>query len=794
MKLGLTGRAVATCAAALALVAVTLGSLVYAVDGFRAESALSTRSEQVLATANQLGATLFYVSQGERGYLATGDLKFLHDYRMGLQSYDALAARLTRLVASRPDQARRVRGLLIAINAFQYGWADALAERAGGDLGPARQQMDSGKGEERLTAIIGRFDVFGAKEQQYAARHRAASSALAHRAVLISIAAFFGIVLLALLLVVLLNRTAVGPVRRLVGAMRCVGGGDLAVRADGQAVAEIGQLERGFNAMAESLEHHRDELESQHAELEAQQDEVERALVELAEQKETVEGLFEYAEQLAGQTEVAAAAALVLERMAEAAGADVGTLYLADDDGSLAPAASRGLDPATLLPEPSPLDGAAGVGDGGLHLPALGKDVVLHHELHVPLLQGHRALGVLMLGRLRPEPFTDDEQARLAHMADQSSVALGNVLSLANALRLGALNKALIDSVFDGIRLVDMDGNIMIENRRVVELLTVAAGAPPTGSFWDQAEAIAARTTDPEAARLALEDLRGDDSITNVFEYELADSGRILSRYAAPVWDTNGAQIGRLIVLREVTGERQLQRMKDEFVATVTHELRTPLTSIAGYVELLLDEQTGELTDDQRRFLGVVGRNTDRLVRLVGDLLFDSRLEAGMLELQPGPADVDSLVAEAVESARPAAEAHRLTLDASLGGLPELFADGPRIAQMIDNLLSNAVKFTPPGGSVHVSTALEGQRAFLSVADTGLGIPAAEKAQLFQRFFRASAATRGAIAGTGLGLAITKAIAEAHGGSITVLDTPGGGTTFRVELPLVATAAVKDAA
>jgi signal transduction histidine kinase len=229
---------------------------------------------------------------------------------------------------------------------------------------------------------------------------------------------------------------------------------------------------------------------------------------------------------------------------------------------------------------------------------------------------------------------------------------------------------------------------------------------------------------------------------------------------------------------------RELDRLKDEFVALVSHELRTPLTSIRGYLELVLDGEAGDLTDDQREFLGIVERNAHRLLALVGDLLFLAQVEAGKLSLELGAVDLSSLAAETVETARPLAEEKGVTLTLASGPLPLLAADRIRLAQLLDNLVSNGVKFTPSGGRVDVRVRGERGRAVIEVRDTGMGVPPGEQDHLFERFFRASKATEQAIPGTGLGLAISKAIVHAHGGRITVASEEGKGSTFRVDLPI----------
>jgi len=231
---------------------------------------------------------------------------------------------------------------------------------------------------------------------------------------------------------------------------------------------------------------------------------------------------------------------------------------------------------------------------------------------------------------------------------------------------------------------------------------------------------------------------------------------------------------------------RELDRLKDEFISLVSHELRTPLTSIRGYLELLLDGGAGELTRDQNRFLAVVDRNSKRLMHLVGDLLFLAQVEAGKLTLELADVDLDDVVAEAVEAAKPLADEKGLTLRAAVDASAPLVGDRGRLAQVVDNLVSNALKFTNEGGTVEVKVSSSNGEVVLEVCDTGIGIAAAEHAQLFDRFFRSSEATERAIPGTGLGLTIVKAIVDRHEGVIEVESGAGEGTTMRVRLPVTA--------
>jgi PAS domain S-box-containing protein len=229
--------------------------------------------------------------------------------------------------------------------------------------------------------------------------------------------------------------------------------------------------------------------------------------------------------------------------------------------------------------------------------------------------------------------------------------------------------------------------------------------------------------------------------------------------------------------------EARTEHMRQEFVATVSHELRTPLTAIEGWLDVLGSEEAGPLNEDQQRFLATVRRNSERLRRLVGDLLLSRQIETGQLSLELEDLDLTELAAESLDLVRASADAKGIELEAQLDGPALVHGDRIRLAQLLGNLLTNAVKFTPEGGAVRVAVSAGEHACRIAVSDTGIGIPRDERDRLFQRFFRATTATHGGISGTGLGLAISKSIAESHGGTIELVDRDGPGTEFVVELP-----------
>ena len=248
-----------------------------------------------------------------------------------------------------------------------------------------------------------------------------------------------------------------------------------------------------------------------------------------------------------------------------------------------------------------------------------------------------------------------------------------------------------------------------------------------------------------------------------------------------------GQPTGYLLVAHDVSRVREVIRLKDEFIGLVSHELRTPVSSIIGYVDLLREENDDPGAAEERlRYLEVIERNGNRLIRLVTDLLLAAQVEAGVDHLATSATDLAELVGLSIESLTPRIHSSGLSIRLDLAPGLIVRADPTRMSQAIENLLTNAIKFTPAGGEVSVSLVKINDCARITVADSGIGIPEEEIDQLFGRFFRASTAVQGAIPGIGLGLNIVNAIVRAHDGSINVFSTVGEGTSFVIDLPLLA--------
>ena len=240
----------------------------------------------------------------------------------------------------------------------------------------------------------------------------------------------------------------------------------------------------------------------------------------------------------------------------------------------------------------------------------------------------------------------------------------------------------------------------------------------------------------------------------------------------------------RILVIRNISVRRQTERLKDEFVATVSHELRTPLTSISGSLGLLAGQWASKLPESAARLLAIAHTNSQRLVRLINDILDIEKLESGHVVFNLSKVAVRPLVEHAIEDTRGFAQSYGVQV--RLGVMSDdadVNADPDRLAQVITNLLSNAIKFSPAGGEVLVAVEKNADDVRITVRDHGAGVPDDFKLHIFEKFAQADATSTRQKGGTGLGLSIVKQIVERLGGNVGFEDAPGGGAIFYVELP-----------
>jgi two-component system phosphate regulon sensor histidine kinase PhoR len=279
------------------------------------------------------------------------------------------------------------------------------------------------------------------------------------------------------------------------------------------------------------------------------------------------------------------------------------------------------------------------------------------------------------------------------------------------------------------------------------------------------------------------EALASDESVPRTLEFEGAD-GRVLRLHAVgfPLGDGRAA-VG---VFHDVTEIRRLEAVRRDFVANASHELRTPLTAIRGFAETLLASRLPH--EEARSYLEIILNHTERLSRLVDDLLALSRIEGGKLPLELGAVDVASISAALLRDMAPLFSSKSLDARLVAEPVPRAWANREALEQVLQNLLDNAAQYTDPGGKIEVRISSNRGVLRVRVSDTGIGIPEHEQSRVFERFYRVDKGRSRAAGGTGLGLAIAKHLVQAMGGTIALESQVGHGSTFSFTLPAAAPA------
>jgi two-component system phosphate regulon sensor histidine kinase PhoR len=362
----------------------------------------------------------------------------------------------------------------------------------------------------------------------------------------------------------------------------------------------------------------------------------------------------------------------------------------------------------------------------------------------------------------------DDELGALACALDE--LASGLTATLGSLQHERDRLAAILEAMVEGVLVTDGEGRIVLANRALREMFLVGrdvVGQSPIEAVRDaelhEVLAEASRTRAPASRELAVGGVRPRKVMARVAPLEAAGQGAVA-------------------VLSDVTELRRLETLRRDFVANVSHELRTPIAAVRAAVETLLDGAL-ERPEAAREFVAIIERHTERLHRLVEDLLELSRIEARELKLSLEPVEPAGAMARVAELFDLAAGSKRIRLVRDVAeALPRVHADRHALEQVLSNLIDNAIKYSPEGATVTVRARRYGEGVRLSVEDTGPGIEARHLPRLFERFYRVDAGRSRQLGGTGLGLAIVKHLAEAMDAAVSVDSTPGRGTTFHVDL------------
>jgi CheY-like chemotaxis protein len=379
-------------------------------------------------------------------------------------------------------------------------------------------------------------------------------------------------------------------------------------------------------------------------------------------------------------------------------------------------------------------------------------------------------LGLLYVASLKPNAFSDEDAENLQVLATQTAELLRRLS--ARLLDERRRMELMVESMADGVIMTDAAGEVFLINPASRQMLQLGEG-PVTAKYLKEKLGFypfdlirQVRTQEPLREELKLGD-------------------KFLHSIVSPVLDGTGTAVGVVVVLRDITERKALDRRKEEFVSIVSHELRTPLTSISGALDLVLQQYGQGLTDKQRRYIEMARESCGRLNTIVDDLLDVAKVERGKLTLQMNAVDLTALARDAVDRFRAAAEQKGLVLGVRATEEVRIVGDADRLTQVVNNLVSNAIKFTPEGGRVEVDIfGPEVSRSFvgISIWNNGVSIDEEHRERVFDKFEQIQSSNTRKVGGTGLGLAISRGIVEGHGGRIWVEGVPEG-TRFVVTLP-----------
>ena len=401
--------------------------------------------------------------------------------------------------------------------------------------------------------------------------------------------------------------------------------------------------------------------------------------------------------------------------------------------------------------------------------------------ISVPLIADGRPIGALTATSADPGTFSDEDLVALDAFADQAVVAVKNARLYQHVQERRSELEATLRGIGDAVVGTDARLRLTVLNPIAAQVFGLRRGV---------------------AAGQRLTEVIDNRDLVALFEETLASHDRPIIReislpapsgerpvnfyqaLASPLVGEGNEVLGAVVVLRDITHQKELDRVKSDFLSVVSHELRTPLHSIKGFVDIILMGKTGPVSDTQRDFLQTVQQQAEALQNMINDLLEFSRLEAGQVRLKIEPISLGQVVEGVVERLTPLAQEANLRLVSQVPvDLATIEADRARLEQVLTNLCSNAIKFTPANGTVTIRAADLGDRVQVSVADTGIGIPSNQLERIFERFYQVDGSSTRSYRGAGLGLTICKHIVEYHGGRIWAESAMGQGSTFHFILP-----------
>lgn len=406
-------------------------------------------------------------------------------------------------------------------------------------------------------------------------------------------------------------------------------------------------------------------------------------------------------------------------------------------------------------------------------------DVDVKSYVNIPVIIGHELLGLINISSSKPHLFDYDQAAVLFNITNQAAVAVGQLQTMLESEKGKLIG--IIAAMTDGVMMVDLENQLEIYNPAVVHLLELPAAR--TITMFDIVDSLAGKVD----LRTKIDEALAKSAPVTIKELVLRDKAFEIT--ITPVRDHAGSQRGAAVILHDVTSEKSLEKLRQEFTAMMVHELRAPLTAVRWSAESLLKHLADAKAQLEAASLKDSITNIDisatNMLELVNDLLDVAKVEAGKFDLNIQEYDLSDIVNDEIEIFKAQAESKHLTLNFITPGPIKVKCDKIRIGQVISNLLSNAIKYTDSGQiDVHLSSDTAKQQAVVAVKDSGLGVSREDLAVLFSKFKQLKSFDR-TKKGTGLGLVVSRGIIEAHHGKIWAESAGENlGSTFSFSLPL----------
>ncbi|MGA9225308.1 MAG: ATP-binding protein [Mesobacillus sp.] len=580
-------------------------------------------------------------------------------------------------------------------------------------------------------------------------------------------------------------------------------GRDAVIEVDSERNDELGILSVAFNRMVASIQENEQNLMAQNEELMAQQDELHAQQLELQEALEIVKGnelrlnsRNELVNKIANSLDKQEVLESVVMNMCPIIGAEKGIIAFIDDDSY----ASYGIatdgvkqfrsnllfsgivERLQMDRKPFIMKRDSRQDEKGFH-----TNMLYAHDLYLPIfLSGKKLIAVMAFSR-SDAPFELRKMEEYEALAKNIGIALDKISLYQKSEEARRLNQDILDTIQEGVQLVNTDGAILQVNKQFCEMF----GCPDRlqkmdGCSWEEwTELLSRHIAESEDfidfLRKEVSSLDRFSSADRHYIYK-SNSGQVYKVYCEGLFHGN-AKLGTIFVHRNITKEFEVDRIKSEFVSTVSHELRTPLASILGFTELIL---TRELKSDrQKKYLTTIYNEAGRLTALINDFLDIQRMEAGKQCYESKEIELLPIIQKVIDLQKVQSDKHELILDFAAGS-DRIIGDREKMEQALTNLVHNAIKYSPDGGEVKIALYEKEGQVNMEIKDEGLGIPPEAMHKLFEKFYRVDNSDRRSIGGTGLGLAIVKEIIHFHNGDIKVDSEYGKGSTFTVSLPVQA--------